>query len=144
MTRDVSRADDLTQETFARALTALPRLREDAAFRGWLFQIGSNLVRDQAARATEVLTDDEATFERADPRADPASRLLREELDAAIRAAVATLPPDQRAVIVLHHFEGLEVTAIAEALSVRVGTVKSRLGRGREALRRRLSPWMES
>ncbi len=143
MTRDDQRADDLTQEAFARALTALPRLREDGAFRGWLFQIASNLLRDEAARATELLTDDEATLDRPDPSADPSRRLLRAELATVIRDAVAALPPDQRAVVVMHHFEGLEVSAIAQALGLREGTVKSRLGRGREVLRRRLTPWME-
>jgi len=149
--REAELAADLTQQTFVRAWEALPRLRALGAFRGWLHRIAANLVRDEVksgrARLEVTVTslagdDDEAEIEF--PAADTAETVVvANELRDQVRAALAHLPAEQRAAVVMHHLEGLSVTEIAHALGVRPGTVMSRLARAREALRRRLARYVE-
>ncbi len=144
-------AADLTQQTFVRAWESLPRLRRTGAFRGWLHRIAMNLVRDEAksGRARLEMTesslaDGESPAARADgPDGRPESQLISGELRGEVRAALAELSPEQRAAVVMHHLEGMSVTEIAHALKVRPGTVMSRLARAREALRKRLAPYVE-
>lgn len=143
MARDDELAADLTQETFVRAYRHLPRLRHEAAFRAWLFQIAHNLVRDRVAGAATVALDEDDPAYGPDPHGDGARQLERAELAAHVGRAVAALSPEHREVVVLHHFEALEVEEIARLLRVRPGTVKSRLARAREQLRRRLAPYVE-
>ncbi len=135
-------AADLTQQTFVRAWESLPR---------WLHRIAVNLVRDEAksgrARletAASELGDGELLATRED-RAEsrPESQLISGELRREVQGALAQLSPEQRAVVVMHHLEGMSVTEIARALKVRPGTVMSRLARAREALRKRLTPYLE-
>lgn len=141
MVRDDACAADLAQETFVRAFRHLPRLKDDGAFRGWLYRIAHNLVRDrQPAPATEPWDESQSP---ADPTADPARRLEQAELAQAVDAAIAALPPPQRELVVLHHLEGFEIEELARLLRLPAGTIKSRLGRARERLRRRLTPFVE-
>jgi len=141
-------AADLTQQTFVRAWESLPRLRRQGAFRGWLYRIAANLVRDEmkSGRARlEVLASDVGD-DPALPGASapgPEDAVVSEEARRAVWAALGELPPEQRAAVVMHHMEDLPVNEIAAALSVRPGTVMSRLARAREALRKRLAPFVE-
>ena len=153
--RNADAAADLTQETFVRAWESLPRLRKAGAFRGWLHQIAGNLVRDEvkSGRARlevveSVLTGaDNGTGydlpEQASPDGTPESRLLEREQSEEIQAALQELSAEQRAAVVMHHMEGMGVNEIAAALGVRPGTIMSRLSRAREALRSRLSRYVE-
>jgi len=123
--------DDLFQEALVRALDKLPSLREDQAFRGWLYRIIINLHRNRTRRAFWrrflPLGGDEAADDRA----------TDENVGAVERAriALATLGPEQREAIVLHDIEGWRVEEIAELEGLSVSAVKSRLSRGRERLR---------
>jgi len=151
--RDRELAADLTQETFVRAWESLPRLRRAGAFRGWLHRIAQNLVRDEArsgrARREVVEStlggDDEAgrslepRSEEGDAEGEMASREMREQ----VWRALEGLAPEQRAAVVMHHIEQMSVAEIAEAMGVRPGTVLSRLARAREALREKLSRYVE-
>ncbi len=150
--REAEMAADLTQQTFVRAWEGLPRLRATGAFRGWLHQIAANLVRDEvkSGRARlEVSTsalrpeadDPEIEFPASEPQ--PEEVALSRELQGQVRAALAQLPAEQRAAVVMHHLEGLPVAEIARLLGVRPGTVMSRLSRAREALRQRLARYVE-
>jgi len=109
----------------------LPSLREDQAFRGWLYRIIINLHRNRTRRAFWrrflPLGGDEAADDRA----------TDENVGAVERAriALATLGPEQREAIVLHDIEGWRVEEIAELEGLSVSAVKSRLSRGRERLR---------
>ncbi len=141
MTRDDDAAADLTQETFVRAFRNLPRLRHEEAFRGWLYRIAHNLVRDRVAQPPVEPLDE--TNEPPDPRSAVELRLEQQELRDAVDGALATLPAAHREVVVLHHLQGLDVDAIAATLRVPSGTVKSRLARARETLRRKLTPFVE-
>ncbi len=149
--REPELAADLTQQTFVRAWEGLARLREAGAFRGWLHQIAANLVRDEvkSGRARLEVTVSSLTAEEDDPEIEfPSAEeaettALRNELRGHVRQALAQLPAEQRAVVVMHHLEDLPVAEIARALGVRPGTVMSRLARAREALRKRLARYVE-
>lgn len=147
---DEERARDVTQETFVKAWQALPRLREHQAFAGWLRIIATNLIRDHGRRRrpevsmSEGPADDGGT-ERdfPDPTPGALEALTQAETRELIREAVGRLPEPQRLVVIMHHFEEKPVADIAEELQLPLGTVLSRLARGRETLKRRLAPYVE-
>lgn len=131
------RAEDLVQEAFIRAWKALPQWRGEAAFGTWLYRLAVNTaLMDLRARSARPGLDghDEAALERV-PSADSAGRTAA-AIDLA--AAVATLPPRARAVLVLYDIEGWTHPEIADALDMAVGSSKSQLHRARGLLRERL------
>jgi RNA polymerase sigma-70 factor (ECF subfamily) len=139
-----SLVEDLAQETFVRVYNGLPRFGQDGRHRlsAWIFTIAARLALDELRRRprrAEWLSDQ--VLERvASPADDRADRLLeRRGLGTAIQRAVEALPPEYRAAFLLREVHGLEYEAIAEALDIDLGTVKSRLWRARTALRAALS-----
>ncbi len=154
MVRSDADASDITQEAFMRAWKALPRLEQPEAFVSWLFRIATNLtrnwVRDRGRVQIEsldqpVATDDGDGTAREIPdfSADPAAIVQQSELRDVVTRAVSTLSDDHRVVVTLHHLEGLGVEEIAGIMRCSVGTVKSRLARAREHLRRKLGSFVE-
>ncbi|MFA0732222.1 MAG: hypothetical protein LKKZDAJK_002883 [Candidatus Fervidibacter sp.] len=146
-------AEDVTQDAFLRAWEQLPKLTAPEAFRNWLLTITVNLCRSHFRKAsppTESLdaplegddAEEEPTREIADEGVDAETIVLQRETARLVRRAVAELPLAFREVIVLHYFEGLELADIAKILRVPIGTVKSRLARAREQLRRKLERWL--
>jgi RNA polymerase sigma-70 factor (ECF subfamily) len=150
LTADPEAAADLTQDTFVKAWHGLPRLRADVAFSGWLRIIATNLVRDRGRRRkpevlmTDSANDDGSVPETADESPAMTDQLILSEQQWAVRNAVSRLPEPQRLVVVMHHFEDMPVAEIAAELGVPLGTVLSRLARGRDALRRRLGAAVEA
>ncbi len=153
MLSDPDDAQDVTQDVFMRLHDALPTLRADEAFSTYLYRIALNLCRDRARRKKRV------RFQSIDtPRADddgdvepmdfpdqgklPEETVNTDELQQRVREAVTTLSTDHKAVIVMHHFQGMEVNDIAGILGVPTGTVKSRLARGRDQLHRKLRSYL--
>ena len=134
---------DLTQTAFLKALEALPRFQARAGFFTWLFRIAVNLTlshrRDQSRRPILSLqrNDDERPFEPAasDQTDEPDRRAEQVELRRRLEAALEHLDDEYRAAVVLRDIERLDYAAIAEILEVPVGTVKSRIHRGRLMLR---------
>lgn len=124
-------ADDIAQEAFLAAWSSLGRLRDDEGFRAWLYGIAWRKALDHGRSARRAARRDEAWREEqaADaPRGvDPADRL-------ALEAALADLPPDQRACVTLCLGQGWSHGEAAETLSLPLGTVKSHVNRGRERL----------
>jgi RNA polymerase sigma-70 factor (ECF subfamily) len=153
MVRDDDLTADLTQETFIRVYRSLPELRDARAFHAWLYRIAANIVRDERKRArlptvsldelVEGKEGEAAEREFADWSDNPERKLVQQELSQAVDCAVASLSPEHREVIVLHHLRGLEVRDVARVLQIAEGTVKSRLGRARAILRRKLAPLVE-
>jgi len=151
--RSETDAADLTQDVFVRAYRALPRLQSPEAFTSWLYRIAINLsrnhLRDSGRARTESLefndSDEEGGGQRdiADTSADPAAKAQTRDVQDRVRRAIATLSPDHRTVITLHHIEEMSVEEIAGILNISVGTVKSRLSRARENLRRKLAGYVE-
>ncbi|MGD8239350.1 MAG: sigma-70 family RNA polymerase sigma factor [Armatimonadota bacterium] len=151
MVGDRTEAEDLTQSVFLRAWEHLERLRSTEAFTVWLHQLARNIARDhlrsRRSRAQHTTDDwDEARAAQVvDPSAEaqPEATVSRQATSEAVHAAVQSLPEHQREAIVLHHFEGMPVTDVAQVMGVQPGTVLSRLARGRDALRRKLAPLVE-
>jgi RNA polymerase sigma-70 factor (ECF subfamily) len=124
-------AADAVQEACLRAWLALPRFRGDARFSTWLYRITLNAAHDQReSRRADPVED----VERADPR----DRFLEQELSGALQQALNGLDPTYREAVVLYDVLGCSYVEIAELTDVAVGTVKSRIFRGRTELARRL------
>jgi RNA polymerase sigma-70 factor, ECF subfamily len=145
---DHNEALDLSQEVFLRVFRTIHGFRGHSALRTWIYRIVVNQARNRQRwwrrrhRGQQVSLDDHLREygelpERNDT--DSPDRLLgRKEMAARIRAALDTLPFEQRTALVLREIDGLSYEEIGYSLGVAVGTVKSRLARAREALRGQL------
>lgn len=151
MLRNDADAKDATQEAFVRAYRSLPRLEAAGAFGGWLAQIAVNICRDILKRPRlvarsldEPLGDEDSEYklEIPDWSESPERASLASELQDVVHRAIGTLSADHRAVITMHHLEGMDVLQIADILGVSEGTIKSRLSRARAELRRKLGHYV--
>ena len=136
LARNAQDADDLVQITAERALARADQFRPEHSVAGWLFGILRNAWIDEgrSRRRRETLLEPEALAERVgDPGAGSDPELL------CLQDALARLPEDQRLAIALVLVEGLSYKEAASVMGVPVGTLTSRLARGREALQSMLS-----
>ena len=134
-------AEDLTQEVFVRVFRSL-HTYTPGTFEGWLHRITTNLFLDQARRKSRIRFDalpEDADNRLPSPVATPDAAYLNQMFDADVEAALADLPPDFRAAVVLCDVEGLSYEEIADVLGVKMGTVRSRIHRGRSMLRKALA-----
>ncbi len=139
---DTEAAADASQEAFLSAFRHLGRFR-GGSFRAWLLRIVTNACYDQLRRKQRrptspldtVLGDPDRAAVLADAGESPENHALRRELNEVLQAGIRTLPPDQRITLVLADVEGLSYREIATITQVSLGTVKSRLSRGRAKLR---------
>jgi RNA polymerase sigma-70 factor, ECF subfamily len=134
-------AEDLTQEVFVRVFRSLSSYTP-GTFEGWLHRITTNLFLDQARRKAKIRFD--ALTDDADARipsrsASPDIAVMDGLFDEDVEQALAALPPDFRAAVVLCDIEGLSYEEIADVLSLKLGTVRSRIHRGRTMLRKALA-----
>jgi RNA polymerase sigma-70 factor (ECF subfamily) len=133
-TADVHAAEDLLSEVFLAALSSLPRYaNQGIPFRHWLYRIATNAANRWARARRRACLDLEAASdvvcpERATPDEEPRLAMT----------ALAALSPKLQSVAILHYLEDLSVEEIARILDCRSGTVKSRLSRARDALRKTL------
>lgn len=153
LTKNEADAEDLVADAVAKAWGKLGTLKDPASFRGWVFRILTNTfisgARSRTARPTHEPyreSEDEAGFSLYDRLHAPVlllwgnperrflDRLLREDFERAVDA----LPEEFRVVVVLAHVHGLSYREIADALEIPIGTVRSRLARGRSRLQRAL------
>ncbi len=133
-------AEDLTQETFLRVFRSLHSYRPTGRFEGWLHRITTNLFLDGARRRQRIRMEpiaEEAPL--PDSSLAPEHRFEAENLDLDIQEALAALSPRLRAAVVLCDIEGLPYEEIARTLGVKLGTVQSRIHRGRRLLREALA-----
>ncbi len=151
LTQNVEDALDLSQETFLNALRSIKHFRGDSSLKTWLYRIAINQSRNRfrwwkRRKRGETISLDSSNTEGAltleeriasDDRT-PEENTLQEERTNALRTAVAELPRKFREAIVLRDVEGLSYEEISKALDTNIGTVKSRLARGREELRLKL------
>jgi RNA polymerase sigma-70 factor (ECF subfamily) len=150
LTRDLALAEELTQEVFLRVNRGLPGFRGDSKLTTWLYRIATRVYLDQLRRESARSADPDVLPPElirppvpgpaagAEPRLP--DRLFEDsEMGICIREFVDRLPPDHRAVIVLHDLEGLTNPEIAEALECSLDTVKIRVHRARRQLRALLS-----
>ena len=153
LTDDAEEARDLTQETFLQAFRNIAGFRGDADLRTWLYRIAVNQARNRwrwwkrrrrertVSLDAPLAADSETTLGTVLPDAngdDPEQATLARERERALLSALHTLSRPYREVIVLRDIEGFSYEEVAHSLSISVGTVKSRLSRGRTELRRRL------
>jgi RNA polymerase sigma factor, sigma-70 family len=151
LTEDAEEARDLTQETFLRALKAVKGFRGDADLKTWLFRIAINESRNRfrwwkRRKSSQTVSLDAANPQTETPlsetlpssSADPEAIALQRERERALREALCELPENFREAVILRDIEGFAYEEIAVMLETNVGTVKSRIARGREELRKKL------
>ncbi|HEY5925848.1 MAG TPA: RNA polymerase sigma factor [Kofleriaceae bacterium] len=130
LARSRADGDDLFQEALVRALDKVDALREDRAFRGWLYRVIVSVHRNRYRRGfwqrLLPLTNEPASDDATEANLGASQRA---------RLALASLPHEQREAIVLHDIEGWRIEEIAELEGASVSAIKSRLSRGRERLR---------
>lgn len=134
-THDPALADDLVQQTCYQALRKQRHLREIEAADAWLFRILANCLADHHRARREVLTGDELLIIE---KWTPEHATHEDQIAQRVRKAVAALPLAHRQVVTLVDLEGFSYAAVAQILDIPVGTVMSRLSRGRRALREHL------
>jgi len=146
-------AEEVAQDTFLRIFRALPNFRGDAEFSTWLYRIVINLSRNKLrwnkirgkgqsisidAPLENGKGDGELTIELPDERMVPDQELLYNELKEKTRSAMNQLPEPYREAVTLRNVKGLSYEEIAKILGCKVGTIKSRIARGREEIRNML------
>lgn len=125
-------ADDIAQEVFIKVHRSLAGFRRDAQFTSWLYRVAMNACIDHGRRRSQTDSIDaagegERAFQLAAVDPAPDDRAYAGELRRAVEEAVDGLPPQQRIIFTMRHFEGMKLIDIAEALGVAEGTVKRQL-----------------
>lgn len=151
LTGNHSDAEDLCQEAFVRAFRFFHTYRRDLPFDNWLFRIMSNLFVDEVRKRSRMKTqsldaprggdnsENHTYLEIPDQRSQPDKVVLHEELDDEIQKALAMIPSDFRMAVILADIEGLSYDEISRTMGCSIGTVRSRLHRGRKLLRAQLA-----
>ena len=152
LTADSADVPDVVQEVFLKVFRKVGSFRGDSSLKTWVYRIAVNESRNHRRwfgrhRKQEVAIEprpdgDESRQEwLPDPGRSPLELAIDHEREALIEAALGQINPNFRAVLVLREIEDLDYREIAEILEVSLGTVKSRILRGREALRQRLAEY---
>jgi RNA polymerase sigma-70 factor (ECF subfamily) len=142
-------AEDATQDAFFSAYRAIRRFR-GGSFKAWLMRIVTNACYDQLRAkkrrpTTSLDANPDSDWEEwiSDDKEQPEEYAERQELGQVIQRGLDTLPPEQRMVVVLSDIQGLKYDQVAKTMGISLGTVKSRLNRGRRRLRDFLQENME-
>ena len=151
LTENGEEARDLTQETFLRAFQNIDRFRGEADIRTWIYRIAINQARNRSRwwrrRRRDATVSLDATHGEsnqsllgtlAEPSQNPEQQTLAREREMALRSALQRLALAYRETVILRDIEGFTYEEIAATLGINVGTVKSRLARGRQELRKKL------
>jgi RNA polymerase sigma-70 factor (ECF subfamily) len=152
LTENREEARDLTQETFLRAFQSIATFRGESDLRTWIYRIAINQARNRwrwwRRRRRDLTVSLDATDEqgkqsliatlKSDKSKDPEQDTLAHERESALRKALTGLRRVYREAVILRDIEGFAYEEIAVALDISIGTVKSRLARGRQELRRKL------
>jgi RNA polymerase sigma-70 factor, ECF subfamily len=152
LTENAEEARDLTQETFLRAFQSIGQFRGESDLRTWIYRIAINQARNRwrwwrrrhrdatvSIDATETPGNAAVIAQLSSGRSsDPEHGAIAHERERALRKALSGLKRVYREAVVLRDIEGFAYEEIASALDISVGTVKSRLARGRQELRRKL------
>ncbi|HKO96971.1 MAG TPA: sigma-70 family RNA polymerase sigma factor [Pyrinomonadaceae bacterium] len=151
LTENSEEARDLTQETFLRAFQSIDRFRGEADLKTWIYRIAINQARNRwrwwRRRRRDSTVSLDATIGQSEQTLavtlaatspNPEQRTLAHERELVLRSALARLGRAYRETVILRDIEGFSYEEIAATLGINVGTVKSRLARGRQELRRKL------
>ena len=152
MVGDEEDASDLTQDVFVRAFERLRTIRDGQAFQAWVTRMAINLAHDHTRRkrvlplslnAPPPGAEEGMEWQLSDGAPSHDAHLLAGERSVQVQQALSALSCEHRAVVILHHLEGMEVEEISRTLGIPTGTVKSRLSRARAELKRRLEGYFE-
>lgn len=138
LTGDHALAEDIAQETFARATQKVEKFRGESSLQSWVTAIALNLVRDhfrKVARHPETTTDSSALEAIPDGNETSEQAMMKKEMSSCIARYASQLPRPQYDVVILHDMAGLKHREIAAELSLSVANSRVLLHRGREALR---------
>jgi RNA polymerase sigma-70 factor (ECF subfamily) len=141
ITKDPSHAEEIVVDTFARAYRALARLEPEGSLRPWLYRVAVNLSYNRRPRKGILIStiEDAAEDLLQSEERSPSSLAELAELRGVVLAAIDTLGPKHKVVVVLHYLNGLNLAEIAEVVDCPVGTVKSRLHYALRRLRTHLA-----
>lgn len=144
-------AEDLTQETFLRAYRFFDRYNRDMPFENWLYRIMSRVFIDELRKRPKFKTqsidqslnlgdsgDADVLLEIPDVNGDPEQMVLNASLDEKLQRSLDALPDEFRFAVILADIEGLSYEEIADTMRCSLGTVRSRLHRGRKLLRQKM------
>jgi RNA polymerase sigma-70 factor (ECF subfamily) len=137
--RDRSRAEEMAQEAFLRTWRALGQWRRESSFSTWLFSIAANVYRSELKRIPSVSLSLDDVSERSQPSHPFAHDVALDGAtrDKAIRHAVYALPNKYREPLILFYFHEMDLAAASATMGIPEGTMKARLARGRDLLRKR-------
>jgi RNA polymerase sigma-70 factor (ECF subfamily) len=151
LTENSEEARDLTQETFLRAFQSIGRFRGEADLRTWIYRIAINQARNRwrwwrrrrrdstvSLDATQGQSNQALIVTLIESSENPEQQTLTHERELALRSALQKVGRAYRETVILRDIEGFTYEEIATTLGIKVGTVKSRLARGRQELRRKL------
>ena len=148
MTGNRDDAEDLTQEAYLRAYRSFDKYDRALPFENWFFRILSNLFVDRLRRRPKQTPlslsqslansegDDDFTLEVPDEESNPENTMMRDVVDERLQKALEAMPKDFRNAVLLCDVEGMSYAEIAEAMGTSIGTVRSRIHRGRLMLRK--------
>lgn len=140
LTGNAQDAEDLTQDAFIRVFKSLDRYKP-GTFEGWMHRIVTNLFLDQVRRKARIRMDALPEDQERLPsgHSGPEQVVVGETFDPVLQRALDNLPPDYRAAVVLCDIEDLTYEKVGRILGIKMGTVRSRIHRGRAALRAELA-----
>ena len=133
-------AEEAAQDTFLALWRGIDRFRQESALSTWIYRLASNACIDLMRRRRKseggISLDDEALFlDAADPAPQPPQALEQREAQRLLQEGLMSLPAEYRSILLLREVEGLSYSEISETLELELGTVKSRISRGRTLLR---------
>ena len=141
-------AEDVAQETFLRVYANIGSYDPKYKFSTWIYRIASNLSIDQLRKRKQVYSLDKEVVgtdgldwhdRLSDPAKGPEDEFLTGELQSQVQEAINSLTPKYRSIMILRYLEDLSLNEISEILKLPVSTIKTRIHRGREALRKKLN-----
>ena len=146
--KEIQLAEDISQESFIKAYRSIDSFREESAFYTWLYRITANTAKNylvskgrrKESSISELSISENEDFFELPTNDSPEQILMAQSLKDIIYDALSGLPEDTRTALSLREFEGLNYEEIAEIMNCPVGTVRSRIFRGREALENLISP----
>ena len=150
--KDNAEVYDVVQEAFIKAYRALGNFRGDSAFYTWLYRIAINTAKNHLVSrgrrppSSDVDIDEADYYDGSEPLRDiesPEGAMARDQLQAVVDKAIASLPEDLRTALTLREMEGLSYEDIAAVMDCPVGTVRSRIFRAREAVDKAIRPLLD-
>ena len=146
LTGNMTEAEDLVQESYVRAFRFFHRYDRGLSFSSWLYRIITNVHIDQLRRKSRIKTtsldhsgsEGNTAWDIADEQSSPEQTMMESQLEEPLQLALRAMTPEFRIAVMLADVEGMAYEEIAEIMKISVGTVRSRIHRGRKQLKERL------